>query len=175
MAKILIAYSTVDGQTGRICARLQQRLEARAHAVTLVQMSDDRAIDAGPFDKVIIGASVRYGKHRRHVHRFIAENARKLDGKPSVLFTVNLVARKPEKSTPETNPYLRKLLEELRWQPGHTAVFAGRLDYALYGFWDRQIIRLIMKLTGGPTARDAQVEYTDWGQVDALAERICAL
>jgi menaquinone-dependent protoporphyrinogen oxidase len=175
MAKILIAYSTVDGQTRRICARLQQLLEARSHEVTLVQMTDDRAIDADPFDKVIIGASVRYGKHRRHVHRFVAQNARKLDGKPNVLFTVNLVARKPEKSTPETNPYLRKLVEELQWRPDHTAVFAGRLDYARYGFWDRQIIRLIMKLTGGPTAPDTQVEYTDWGQVDALAERISTL
>ena len=175
MAKILIAYSTVDGQTRRICARLQQLLQARSHEVTLVQMTDDRAIDADPFDKVIIGASVRYGKHRRHVHRFVAQNARKLDGKPNVLFTVNLVARKPEKSTPETNPYLRKLLEELQWRPGHAAVFAGRLDYARYGFWDRQIIRLIMKLTGGPTARDTKVEYTDWGQVDALAERISTL
>jgi menaquinone-dependent protoporphyrinogen oxidase len=175
MATILIAYSTVDGQTRRICERLGQLLEARAHAVTLVQLTDDRVIDAGPFDKVIIGASVRYGKHRRHVHRFIAENSHKLDGKPNVLFTVNLVARKPEKSTPETNPYLRKLLEELAWRPTHAAVFAGRLDYALYGFWDRQIIRLIMKLTGGPTALDAKVEYTEWEQVEALAERISAL
>jgi len=175
MAKILIAYSTVDGQTRRICERLRQLLEARSHQVTLVQMADDHAIDAGPFDKVIIGASVRYGKHRRHVHRFIAENSRKLDTTPNVLFTVNLVARKPEKSTAETNPYLRKLLDELGWRPSHAAVFAGRLDYALYGFWDRQIIRLIMKLTGGPTAPDTKVEYTDWKQVEALAERISAL
>ncbi|EQD58117.1 protoporphyrinogen oxidase, partial [mine drainage metagenome] len=66
-------------------------------------------------------------------------------------------------------------LEELAWRRTHTAVFAGRLDYARYGFWDRQIIRLIMKLTGGPTARDTVVEYTEWEQVQALAERISAL
>jgi menaquinone-dependent protoporphyrinogen oxidase len=175
VAKILIAYSTVDGQTRRICERLRQRLEALAHAVTLEQMRDDVVIDAAPFDKVIIGASVRYGKHRAHVRQFIAANAHKLDGKPTALFSVNLVARKSEKNTPATNPYLRKLLAEVGWQPQCAAVFAGRLDYALYGFWDRQIIRLIMKLTGGPTARDAKVEYTDWEQVDAFAQQCAAL
>lgn len=175
MAQILIAYSTVDGQTRRICERVRQVLEALSHQVTLTEMSDDLRIDIEPFDKVVIGASVRYGKHRPHVQRFIARNARKLDEKPNALFSVNLVARKAEKCTPETNPYLRKLLAEAGWQPRHAAVFAGRLDYSLYGFWDRQIIRLIMKLTGGPTSRDAAVEYTDWEQVETFARRIAQL
>jgi len=53
--------------------------------------------------------------------------------------------------------------------------FAGRLDYPRYSWWDRQIIRFIMLLTGGPTDPSASVEYTSWPAVDAFADRIAEL
>ena len=37
------------------------------------------------------------------------------------------------------------------------------------------MIRLIMTLTGGPTDLSTQVEFTDWAQVDGLAQRIADL
>ena len=51
-------------------------------------------------------------------------------------------------------------------------MFAGKLDYPRYTFWDRQIIRLIMFITKGPTDPDAVVDFTDWQQVDAFARKI---
>ncbi len=45
-----------------------------------------------------------------------------------------LVARKPEKNTPETNPYLKKFLKQISWQPMELAVFAGRIDYKKKSF-----------------------------------------
>lgn len=172
MAEILIVYSSVDGQTRRICARLEQILSARSHHVTLRELGDALHIDVRPFEKVIVGASVRYGRHRRHVHRFFAEHGSHLQRTETALFSVNLVARKPGRDTPGTNPYLRRLLEKIRWRPRHLAVFAGRLDYDRYRFWDRQMIRLIMKITGGPTAHGAVAEYTDWGAVEAFGRLI---
>lgn len=55
------------------------------------------------------------------------------------------------------------------------AVFAGKLDYPRYGFWDRQMIRLIMWMTGGPTDPHAVVDYTDWQQVEAFGQAVAAL
>jgi menaquinone-dependent protoporphyrinogen oxidase len=54
-------------------------------------------------------------------------------------------------------------------------VFAGNLDYPRYGAVDRNIIRLIMWLTGGPTDLRAKVEYTDWDEVRRYAKRVEAL
>jgi menaquinone-dependent protoporphyrinogen oxidase len=85
---------------------------------------------------------------------------------------VNLVARKPNRNTPESNPYLKKFLRQAGWEPQAVAVFAGKLNYALYGFLDTQMIRLIMWLTKGPTNRDAVVDFTDWQQVDAFCDRL---
>ena len=60
--------------------------------------------------------------------------------KSNAFFSVNVVARKPEKSDPETNPYLQKFLRQIAWRPGRPAVFAGKLDYPRYRAFDRFMI-----------------------------------
>jgi menaquinone-dependent protoporphyrinogen oxidase len=132
------------------------------------------SIDWGHFDKVVIGARIRYGKHHPQVVDLIKTCAARWKKMPSAFFSVNLVARKPGKDAPQTNPYARKLLRITRWQPTLAAVFAGKLDYKLYSFVDRHIIRFIMWLTHGPVNLDACVDFTDWSAVDDFSKRISA-
>jgi len=172
MANILIIYSTTDGHTRSICERLKQVIEAQNHSVVVSWMSDDPDIDLAPFDRIVIGASIRYGKHQKQVYEFIEKNQSLLESKPNAFFSVNVVARKPEKNTPATNPYLVKFLKQIAWQPQHLAVFAGRLDFPKYTYVDRQMIRLIMWMTKGPTAPDTVVEFTDWDSVEAFGRLI---
>ena len=174
MANILITYSTTDGHTRSICERLHN-LVTEQHTVTLSAMADEPDIDINPFDKVVIGASIRYGKHQPQVLNFIALNQSLLETKPNAFFSVNVVARKPEKSTPETNPYLQKFLKKIDWEPRNLAVFAGKIDYPRYGFVDRTIIRFIMWMTKGPTNPMQTIEFTDWEKVDEFARTISAM
>ena len=120
MASILILYSTVDGQTRKISQRLQQVIEREQHRVELVPMSEAGGAELNRFDKIVIGASIRYGKHRPEVFEFTGRNQEVLDGKPNAFFTVNVVARKPEKNRPETNPYMQKFLQQSAWRPGRS-------------------------------------------------------
>ena len=171
MPVILILYSTVDGQTLKICRRIQESLEGADHQVELASV-DEPPADLERFDKIVIGASIRYGKHRPQVTEFIRAKRQLLDSRPNAFFSVNVVARKADKNRPETNPYFQKFLKRADWQPGEAAVFAGKIDYPRYGFWDRLVIRLIMWLTKGPTDPQAVVEFTDWGQVENFAGMI---
>ena len=166
MANILILYSTTDGHTLEICQLLQQTIEQQAHKVELVSLNDGLDVDLTPFDKIVIGASVRYGRHQPQVYQFININRLILDSKPSAFFSVNVVARKSEKNQPDTNPYLKKFLRQIAWQPRVLAVFAGKIDYRRYSFWDRLIIRFIMWITHGPTDPKTVIDYTDWGKVE---------
>ncbi|HKI64747.1 MAG TPA: menaquinone-dependent protoporphyrinogen IX dehydrogenase [Burkholderiales bacterium] len=175
MSKILILYSTIDGHTLKICGRLRQVVEQAGHEVTLAELRGRPDIELEPFDKIVIGASIRYGKHRPQVAEFMRTNRRILERKPSAFFSVNIVARKQNKNTPETNPYVRKFLRQIEWRPRQVAVFAGMLDYPRYGFWDRQIIRFIMFLTKGPTDPNSVVEFTDWRQVEAFGQQISTM
>ena len=172
MSRILVLYSTVDGHTLQICQRLQQWLERDGHAVTVADLKENAGVDLGPFDTVVVGASIRYGKHRPYVAQFLRARRAVLERKHCAFFSVNIVARKPNKNTPETNPYVRKFLKQIGWRPAALAVFAGKLDYPRYSFWDRQIIRFIMLLTKGPTDPNAVVEFTDWQQVEAFARTL---
>ena len=174
MAKILIIYSTTDGHTRSICERLQN-IAAAGNDVDLVPMAEQPGIDIAPYDKVVIGASIRYGKHQQEVFDFIGRNQAALEGKPNAFFSVNVVARKPEKNTPETNPYLQKFLRKISWKPDNLAVFAGKIDYPRYGTIDRTMIRFIMWMTKGPTDPTLTVEFTDWDKVDEFGQRILAM
>ena len=172
MPGILIIYSTTDGHTRKICRRLCQVVEQLDHQVTLISIDDESNVDLESFDKIILGASIRYGKHHKKVYDFIKRNRQLLDSKPNAFFSVNVVARKPEKNQPETNPYLRKFLKQISWQPKELAVFAGKIDYKKYSFMDRHIIRLIMWITNGPTDPEAVVEFTNWEQVEAFGQLV---
>jgi menaquinone-dependent protoporphyrinogen oxidase len=175
MSKILILYATTDGHTAKIAERLRRALDTAGQAVTLASVADHPQPDPAAFDKVVIGASIRYGRHSPLVSEFIDRYQQALDARPNAFFSVNLVARKPGKDHPETNPYLQKFLRRIAWRPRRLAVFAGKLDYPRYGFWDRKIIQLIMLITKGPTDPQTVVEFTDWGQVDAFARTLAEM
>ena len=172
MAHFLILYSTTDGHCLKICERLRDRLQRGGHAVTLVSVADEPDVDPEPYERVVIGASIRYGRHNPAVLAYIKRYAAALADRRGALFSVNLVARKPGKDEPGTNPYFKRFLRKLPWRPELVAVFAGKLDYPRYGAFDRALIRLIMWITGGPTDPGAVVEFTDWDKVDAFAARL---
>jgi len=173
MSDILILYSTVDGQTLKICRRLQQVAAGAGHEVILADIQDHATFDASLFDTVVVGASIRYGHHRPIVENYMRFNQAILQARRCAFFTVNIVARKPARNAPDTNPYMRTFLKKIGWRPRRLAVFAGKLDYPRYDFWDRNIIRFIMLLTAGPTDLRAVVEFTDWGKVEEFGRAIC--
>lgn len=176
MAKILLVYSTVDGHTVEIFSRIQAVVEnGPDQTTTLVSVEQADTLDLAGFDKIVIGASIRYGKHRPNVAAFIKRHQPVLESRPNALFSVNVVARKPNRNTPDTNPYLKRFLAQIDWKPRHLAVFAGKIDYPRYGFLDRTMIRLIMWITKGPTDPSLTVEFTDWQQVEDFGRLIKAM
>ena len=171
MNKTLIIYSTTDGQTKRICDRIVECSEIKSE-ITLCEIEDVAEIDLAQYTKIVIGASIRYGKHNPLVYEFVRVNREELEKKSTAFFTVNVVARKKEKNQPDTNPYMKKFLELSGWQPDKLAVFAGRIDYPSYRFFDRLIIRFIMLITKGPTDTSQTYEFTDWVKVEEFAKEV---
>tara|TARA_B100002051_G_C16556568_1_gene545302 strand:- start:24 stop:542 length:519 start_codon:yes stop_codon:yes gene_type:complete len=171
MDKVLIVYSTTDGQTKKICEKIIKTVKKKQ---SIDILSIDNAIDLsiGEYRKIIIGASIRYGKHNPLVYEFIKSNKSELEKRFTAFFTVNVVARKKEKNQPETNPYMKKFIELSGWQPDKLAVFAGRIDYPSYRFFDRLIIRFIMLITKGPTDTSQTYEFTDWTKVEEFAKEV---
>lgn len=166
-----IFYASHDGQAHRIADRIASRLAAADIVTVLQDLAAPRCAPVGE-DLVVVVAAVRYGYHLPQADRFLA-GLRKLPAPPPLVFiSVNLTARKPGKQSADGNAYLRKVLHKHGLKPVLAEAVAGKLDYPRYSRFDRFMIRLIMRMTGGPTDPAAVVEFTDWDQVDAIADRI---
>ncbi|TDR77915.1 menaquinone-dependent protoporphyrinogen oxidase [Paludibacterium purpuratum] len=175
MTDILILYSTTDGHTHAICRYAEQILKQHGYTVSIADLAAPPPLVAQR--AVLIGASIRYGRHQPAVAAFLRQRRDWLQARPCALFSVSLTARKPGRDRVARNPYLRRLIGEIGWQPALVTAFAGKLDYPRYRWLDRQIIRLIMWLTGGPTDPATVRVFTDWQAVAAfslaLAQRLC--
>jgi menaquinone-dependent protoporphyrinogen oxidase len=173
-SRVLIAYATRDGQARRIAERIAERLQTGL-APRCLRSDPPSSAEMRGTTLIVLVAAVRYGKHLPEADAFLAEYSKLAGAPPLVLTSVNLTARKPGKTTAEGNAYLRKLIACHRLKPALATAFAGRLDYSRYRWSDRQLIRFIMLLTGGPTDPSTCVEYTDWAAVDEFAMRTARL
>lgn len=162
------------GQTQRICERVRSELAPHGHTAEIVPIQRC-SVAAGDCDAILIGASIRHGKHDPSVLQFILGHHALLESKPSGFFSVSLIARKPTRNTPETNPYVKAFIARSPWKPKLVGVFGGELDYQRYDLFNRYVIRLIMKINGGPTDLHTKVEFTNWNAVDDFAARFGAL
>ena len=171
MTGSLIIYSSTDGHTKTICERIS-KFKIDGNLTKIVSLSEATKLDLSSFAKIIIGASIRYGRHSKELYKFINLNKSVLEQKKSVFFSVNVVARKLEKSTSETNPYINKFLKITKWQPKKISVFAGKVDYPNYSFFDKYIIKFIMFITNGPTDTSQSYEFTDWSKVDDFSREL---
>ncbi|WMI65090.1 menaquinone-dependent protoporphyrinogen IX dehydrogenase [Aestuariibaculum sp. YM273] len=171
MNTLLLLYASVDGQTLKICNSIADNLKEKDVNVEVFEISKFKG-NLLNYSSLIIGASIRYGKHHKAVSNFIDKHIDTLRQMKTAFFSVNLVARKIEKSTFDTNPYVIKFFEKQAWRPDIVDVFAGKLDYQSYSFLDSLMIKLIMKMTKGPTKTEKPLEFTDWNRVEAFTESI---
>lgn len=169
MKNALIIFSTVDGHTKKICEYIADKIKTN-YSITLLSIDNTEKVNLLSYQLIIIGASIRYGKHQASVYNFIKNNADKLNSTNNAFFSVSAVARKPGKDSPDTNPYMIKFLTQINWKPHKLAVFSGKIDYKKYNFVNKQIIRFIMWVTKGPTNTSKVYEFTDWAAVDKFSD-----
>ena len=169
--KVLLLYTTHEKQTLKIMQRIKAQLEGKCDC-DLIELKSDSKIDLSQYQAVLLGCSIRYGFYSKVMKKFIDENYQQLNKIKSGFFGVNVVARKPNKNTPETNLYTKKFLAKIAWKPTITAVFAGALYYPKYNWFDRNMIRFIMWLGKGDTDVTKEIiEYTNWDKVNEFAQQ----
>lgn len=168
MEKVLLLHSSCEGQTKKILNHIEQQLGDQYHC-DYIDIHSEPNVDFSLYDRVLVGASIRYGHFNKKLYRFINKYQQELSQYNVAFFCVNLTARKEGKDTPEGSAYIKKFLIKSPWHPVLIGVFAGALRYPRYNFFERTMIKLIMKITGGETDTTKEVEYTDWNKVSDFA------
>ena len=132
-------------------------------------------IDWSPYDTVIVGTPIVYGTYNKVVWEFCSEFKSRLEAVPHSFFNVTVVARTPEKATPEGNRYLQNFIAKSAWKPRDLKCFAGKVDYPNWNWFETLMIQIIMKITDGPTDRHTAIDFTDWEEVRRYAEHCLEL
>ncbi|WP_428771866.1 menaquinone-dependent protoporphyrinogen IX dehydrogenase [Vibrio sp.] len=171
MSKALFLYSSQEGQTKKIMQFIADQLTGLDCELKDLHQMDQ--VDFDQYERVLIGASIRYGHLNKRLYQFIDRYQQQLAANKVAFFCVNLTARKEEqgKDTPEGSAYIKTFLKKSPWQPELIGVFAGALYYPRYRWFDKMMIRLIMTLTGGETDTSKEVEYTNWQKVSLFADK----
>ena len=171
MKKTAIIYSSTDGHTVKICEKIIEIIKHES-IISLSSIEEADSLDLESYDFILVGASIRYGNHKANLFSFIKNNLESLNKKDTAFFNVNAVARKEDKNTPATNPYLIKFLKKVAWKPTLLEVFAGKISYPKYHFFDKHMIRFIMWMSKGPTDSSKVFEFTDWKKVESFGKKV---
>ena len=83
----LIIYSSTDGHTKNICERISNSLKSD-NEIKIISLAEATKFDLSVFNKIIIGASIRYGRHSKELYKFINLNKSVLEQKKSVFFAL---------------------------------------------------------------------------------------
>ncbi|MDR1442579.1 MAG: menaquinone-dependent protoporphyrinogen IX dehydrogenase [Bifidobacteriaceae bacterium] len=174
--RVLIVHSSRFGQSEKIAQAVQEILAQSGIETETAPLTREltRSLAFDPTGFALI-ASVRYGHFDKRANRLLERHRAVLDEVPTLLMTVSLTARTPEKRDPEVHVYTKKFLTKTGWKPTMVEVVAGALQYRRYNWFDAAMIRFIMKITGGERDKNADIEYTDWEQVSAAGHQFARL
>lgn len=69
--KTLILFSTRDGQTREIASYIASELQEIGTDTDVVNLNRAEEIDWDQYERVVIGASIRYGRYHPALERFV--------------------------------------------------------------------------------------------------------
>ena len=89
MKSTLIIYSSTDGQTKNICLRIGETLSNDVPP-KIISLSEASSSDIEKYDQIIIGASIRYGKHKKELFEFLIGD---IIGSLIIIFLLTIYSR----------------------------------------------------------------------------------
>ncbi|MEO8139910.1 MAG: flavodoxin domain-containing protein [Gemmatimonadota bacterium] len=172
MPRILIFFGTTDGHTAKVAHVLGENLQNAGATVHIVDAgaghSDPRPRD---YDAVIVAASIHISAYQPSVSRWVRTHNQDLSGMPTAFLSICLGVLQPE---PEVQKELTRIMEKffasVGWRPTVSRSVAGALLYTRYGWLKRWMMHRMSRKAGVETDTSRDYEYTDWGELRALAE-----
>ena len=163
---ILIIYSTIEGQTGKIVKFIQSKLERAGHEVCLADAGNktvELSIDG--IDKVILAAPVHERRHPKPFELLISAERETLQALKTLMLSVSLKA-----AFPETHEEAQDFLDEMKlrtgMEPDAEMLVAGAVHPGYYDYYAEQILRHVI-LRDQDVDPNSEHEFTDWDAVEA--------
>lgn len=176
MARFLILYATVEGQTRKIAAFIADHLKKRRNEAVLVDAVDAPAdLDPASFDAVIVASPVHMDRHHGAVVHFAKTHAAVLQKRPAAFISVSLHAISDEPEDREAmRQYADNFSRDAAWIPHAVHYAAGALKFTAYDFFKRLAARRVAKEQGFATRLKDDYEFTDWTALTRFIDEFVA-
>jgi len=174
MARLLIMYASVEGQTRKIAEVIRDWAEQARHSAVLLEAgtATPLLLEEGEYDVAFICGSVHQGRHPRELGDAVRESADSLSRIPTALLSVSLsAAHHDPASKAEANRYIEEFVTETAWRPTAHLTVAGALRYTKYDFLKRFMMRILAENRGDEVDVSRDWEYTDWGELNIFIDR----
>jgi menaquinone-dependent protoporphyrinogen oxidase len=148
---LLIAYGSKRGSTREVAEALAKKLAEGDREVELRRAAD--VDDLTPYDGVILGGSLYFGRLHRDVVRFLAKHRRTLSGLPVAVFALGPTTVEPN----DLAASRAQLDKALKKAPGVARSVAIFIDPTKLPF---------------PLSRMSPSDARDWDAIDAWADEI---
>jgi menaquinone-dependent protoporphyrinogen oxidase len=172
MARILLIFDTLDGQTARIAERITAILSAKGYTLDVHNAcAIPRELPLRTYEGFVIGSTVQNGKHHKNIVKFIKRHWALMQKTPGAFFSVSLSAGS---SFPKIHSkicrYFERFVKQTGWKPQKVAFFGGSLPYSRYGYFQRLLKRYSSRNYVGPTDIHCDYEFTDWAEVERFVD-----
>jgi len=173
--KILIVYSTSEGQTAKIADVVSGWLRERGHHVATVDSTlTDENTEAYGFDAFILAGSVHFAKYQESLVKFAKRQAAILQRHPSAFLSVcGAASSQNEASQAEARSYIGTFISRTGWIPTVFLSVAGAVKYTKYNWLIKPVMKSINQKKGGPTDTTRDHELTDWVALKRFIDDFC--
>ncbi|MGP8153485.1 MAG: flavodoxin domain-containing protein [Smithella sp.] len=159
--KILVAYATRTGSTAEVADAIGKKLAEGGAVVDVKPVEKVQSIKG--YKSVVLGSAVRAGNLLPEMTNFVHNHKDELRKTQVAYFVVCMILRE---NTPENqakaNSYLDSLREEVK--PVDTAAFTGKMDYSRLMFFEKLVIKYIIKVP--------ECDLRDWQQINNWAANL---
>lgn len=167
MANIVIVFESRYGQAQKIASHIADRAHRAGHDARTLRASLATQARLEDADGYVVVAPVYFGQHPRELRSFLGMYGGMLERRPLAFVSVgNAVAQRTPEAQAEAMRVAHRTLAEAALHPIVVACAAGALAYPRYGFFVRQMMRLIARSIGAPTTPTRIHELTDWPALD---------
>ncbi|HKB80168.1 MAG TPA: flavodoxin domain-containing protein [Thermoanaerobaculia bacterium] len=172
--RLLIVYATTDGQTARIARRIADVAGIDADTeCRIYDVGEVRPEAIGWCNRVILAASVHFGRHQRAMLKFVRRHGDALSALPSAFVSVSGASSSP-KTAAEAARYTEDFMRRSGWRPERIETVAGAYLYTRYNALVRFMVRRSAALSHLDTDTRRDFEYTDWDQVDRFTREFAS-
>ena len=164
---VLIAYGTVEGQTGKIAKFVRDLARDAGIETNMFDTSDKTGeVSLKGIDAVILAASVHERRHPRPFELFVTANAEDLAKCRTLLLSVSLSAAFPEGHA-EAQDYADEMKLRTGLAPDDELLVAGAVRTQHYDFYATQVIRHVVMRGRDFDPSMSEHEFTDWSALES--------